>query len=304
MPEFKTQIKTQETKKDYSLFSIEPLEPGFGHTLGNSLRRVLLSSLPGAAIVKIKISGVPHEFTAIDGVKEDLIEIIFNLKKINFQMEKKQPQIVSLEVTGPGEILAGDFKTPTGIKVLNRDQLIATLADKKTKLEMELTVEYGRGYHLAGKEEGGVGVVYLDSNFSPVRRVNYRVEKTRVGRITDLDRLIIEIYTDGSITPKTALQQAAAILVQQFEIIRGEVKVEEVVRRKKEIKKKEEKTEIYLEELNLPLRVLNTLKKAKLQTVSDVEAIGEEGLKKIKNVGPKTITLVTRRITELKEQRD
>lgn len=298
MARFQTKVKIEEQKADYGRFVIEPLEPGFGPTLGNSLRRVLLSSLAGAAITQVKIAGVAHEFSTLPGVKEDTVELILNLQRVNFAMTKKQPTIVSLSATGPKEVVAGDLRCPTGIEVVNKDFHLATLADKKAKLEFETTVEYGRGYRLA--ETGlPVGVIPLDSNFSPVKRVSYKVEATRVGRITNLDKLVLEIFTNKAARPKDVLAQAAAILVEQFRIIAGETLVEEALGPKQE-KPEILRPKIYIEELNLPTRVQNILKKAKVETVSDLEERGEEGLAKVKNVGPKTLKLILRKVKKVK----
>lgn len=300
MLRFQTTIKIEEEKADYGKFVVEPLNPGFGHTLGNALRRVLLSSLSGAAITQVKISGVAHEFSTLPGVKEDMVELILNLKKINFIMTKKQPVVVSLVQVGHGNISAGDLKCPAGIEVANKDLHLASLTNKKAKLGFEATVKYGRGYHLP---ESGlpVGVIPLDSNFSPVRKVLYKVELTRVGRVTNLDKLVLEIFTNKAVGPGDALKQAAAILIDQLKVIAGEAQIEEVPVRDEE-KLKVVESKIYVEELNLPTRILNILKKAKVETVTDVENKGEEGLSKIKNIGPKTIKLILRKVSKLKKE--
>lgn len=296
MPELETKIVIQEQKGNYTSFTIEPLRQGFGHTLGNALRRVLLSELPGAAISRVKIAGISHEFSTIAGIKEDTVELLLNLKKINFLMTKKQPTIVTLEAKGPAEVKAGDFSCPTGIEVVNKDQIIAHLADAKSNLQMEITVEYGRGYRLS--ESGTpIGVIAVDSNFSPVLRVNYRVEATRVGRVTNLDRLILEVWTNGAFKPNEALQQAAAILVEQFQVIAKGREIEKIeegrkIETPKEVKAVSDEGQIFLEELNLPTRIVNTLKRNGVETLAQLESKSEEELKKIKHIGPKTIVLL------------
>lgn len=305
MPRFKLSIKAEEKKAGFGRFVIEPLERGFGHTLGNSLRRVLLSSLPGAAATRVKIAGVQHEFSTLPGVTEDVVELILNLKKIYFGVENKKTNIVTLEVAGPAEVKAADIVCPTGIKVINPEQHLATLADKKSLLEMEVTVEYGKGYRLPEKEVP-LGVIALDADFSPVKLVSYKVESTRVGRETDLDKLIIEITSNDTIDPKKTLQQAAAILVDHFSIIQEgeELEVVESERKPSEERKAAPPPEakVYLEEFNLPTRVLNTLKKADLETVKDLQQLGKDGLSNIKNVGPKTVQQIWSRVEKYEKE--
>lgn len=301
MPKLITTIKVKNQKKGYSQFVIEPLENGFGHTLGNALRRILLSFLPGASVVQVKIDGVPHEFSTIPGVTEDTVELILNLKKVHFRMDIKKPTVVILTATGPGDIKAGDLTCPAGIEVVNKDQHLVTLANKKTKLEMEVLVEYGRGYRLP-QTGTGVGVLSVDSNFSPVTRVNYKVESTRVGRLTNLDKLVLDIFTTGTISPKEALQQAAAILVERFSLLTGNVEVEKLPEEERvsEVKKKPEEDKlVYLEEINLPTRIVNIFKKSGYETLQDLQGKDEKELKQIKNVGPKTISLILEKMEKL-----
>ena len=284
-----TKLKIEEKKENYGKFVVEPLEKGYGYTVGNALRRVLLTSLNGAAMTQVKFDAATHEFTTIPGVKEDVVELVLNLKKINFKMEKKQTTVVTLDMSGPGPVTAGDIHCPAGIEVINTDLVIASLADKNSVLKAEMIVEYGKGYKLVEEKKGEVGVIYLDSDFSPVKRVNYKVEDTRVGKLTDLNKLTIELFTDGSIDVEEALKQSAAILVEQFSLVSQGVAVEHLETEKKPVKKELPKQEkiIYLEELDLPTRVLNTLRKAGLEKAEDVIERGEEGLLEIKNVGPK-----------------
>lgn len=298
MSKLETQITSKTQKKDYGKFIIEPLEVGFGHTLGNALRRVLLSSLTGPAVTQVKITGVSHQFSTIPGVTEDTVQLILNLKKINFKMDIKKPVIITLEAKGPTEVKAKDLSCPTGIEVVNKDEYLATLADKKAKLEMEILIKYGRGYKLP--EIGlGVGVLPVDSNFSPVTRVNYKVESTRVGRLTNLDKLILEVYTTGAVSPKDALQQSAAILAEKFLELKGEMEVERLPEEEKETEEKGElpkEEKVYLEEVNLPTRVVNILKKAGYETLADFKDKDEEDLLQIKSIGPKTIALLMEKL--------
>ncbi|MBM4401888.1 MAG: DNA-directed RNA polymerase subunit alpha [Candidatus Cloacimonetes bacterium] len=300
MPKLDTNIKAEVQKKDFAKFVIGPLPTGFGHTLGNALRRTLLSSLPGAAVVQLRIAGVPHEFSTIPGVTEDTVQLMLNLKKINFKMEIKKPTVVTLNAKGPGEIKAADLSCPTGVEVVNKNEYLATLADKKTKLEMEILVEYGRGYQLPAANSG-VGVLPIDANFSPVTRVNYQVESTRVGRVSNLDNLILEISTTGAITPKDALQQSAAILVEKFSLVASGMEIEhlpEEEKEKEEVKKQEKVEKAYLEEIGLPTRVVNILKKAGYETLNDLQGKTADDFREVKNIGPKTITLIMEKVKQ------
>jgi len=300
VPKLDTNIKAEVQKKDFAKFVIGPLPTGFGHTLGNALRRTLLSSLPGAAVVQLRIAGVPHEFSTIPGVTEDTVQLMLNLKKINFKMEIKKPTVVTLNAKGPGEIKAADLSCPTGVEVVNKNEYLATLADKKTKLEMEILVEYGRGYQLPAANSG-VGVLPIDANFSPVTRVNYQVESTRVGRVSNLDNLILEISTTGAITPKDALQQSAAILVEKFSLVASGMEIEhlpEEEKEKEEVKKQEKVEKAYLEEIGLPTRVVNILKKAGYETLNDLQGKTADDFREVKNIGPKTITLIMEKVKQ------
>lgn len=307
MADLDTKIIKQELKENYARFTIEPLVAGFGQTLGNGLRRVLLSQLGGAAVTKVKIAGAAHQFSVIPGVKEDTVELILNLKKIHFKMIKKTPTILTLSASGPGAVKASEIVCPTGIEVVNKDLEIADLADKKAKLEMEITVEYGKGYNM-GEQGSSLGTIMVDASFSPVDRVNFRVEDARVGRLTDFDRLVIEIWTNGTIDPLESLKQSAAILSEQYSTIAEGTPVEKiesgVVNEIKAIENvKVVSDDIYLEELGLPTRTLNTLKKANVETVLDVDKIGEEGISKIKHVGPKTVEMILKKIKKAKEKK-
>jgi len=216
----KPRIVSEEEFK--GTYEIDGLYPGYGHTLGNSLRRIILSSLPGAAITSVKIEGVPHEFSVLDGVKEDVVTMLLNLKKVRIQMITDEPQIISLNVKGPNIVKAGDIKTPSQLEILNPDQQIAEITDKKTNLSMEITVERGLGYvskDVLQKDKVDIGVISLDAIFTPIRRVNYEVENMRVGNRTDFNRLRIVIETDGTITPKEAVAQAAKILMDYFGLV-------------------------------------------------------------------------------------
>ncbi len=217
------QVKAEKTTDTVGTFVVEPLLPGFGLTVGNALRRVLLSSLPGAAITSIRIDGVAHEFTTIKGVRQDVVDIILNLKQVRLKVESTEPQVIILDVKGEKTAKAGDFKCPTGVSIINKDMPIADLI-AGGKLLLEATVEQGRGYvptEMRKDEKLPIGVIAIDSAYSPVKRVNFNTENTRVGKMTNFDRLILEIETDGSITPQQALEQSSAVLVDHFSVIAG-----------------------------------------------------------------------------------
>lgn len=228
-------IVSEENNK--AVFEISPLHPGYGLTLGNSLRRALLSSMEGAAAVRVKIDGVPHEFTTVEGVLEDVVDIILNLKRVRFKVLGSESVKVSLNAKGEGEVRAKDLKVPTGAEVVNPDQLIATLSDKKAQLNMEIDIEKGVGYvpvEQSQKEKLAVGEIAIDAIFTPVKKVSYKVENIRVGQRTDFNRLLLDIETDGSITSKEALKKATEILVDQFKAISEAESLKEAGKKVKE----------------------------------------------------------------------
>jgi DNA-directed RNA polymerase subunit alpha len=217
-------VKIKKEEKNKALFEIEGLWPGYGVTLGNALRRVLLSSLEGAAITQVKIKGVPHEFTTLDGVVEDVIQIVLNLKKLRFKMIGEEPQTAVLKVKGEKEVKGEDFQLPTQLEIVNKDCHIATLTDKKASLEMEVLVEKGVGYlakERMTKKKTPIGTILVDAIFSPVKRVATKVENMRVGERTDFDRLFLEIETDGTISPEEALVKAIDILLAQYQFLKN-----------------------------------------------------------------------------------
>src|SRR5215211_5440002 len=282
MLEFQTpQITAEKTEDNRGTFTIEPLDRGFGYTFGNSLRRVLLSSLAGAAVTSVRIEGVAHEFSTISGVKEDVTDIVLNLKEVVARMHSDAAEIeVPLVATGPGEVTAGDIDLPSGVELLNPEAHIATL-EKKTKLEMYLTIGRGRGYSPAEDNktpDQPIGVIPIDSIFSPVKRVAYQVEAARVGQRTDYDKLTLDIETDGSVAPQAALREAAEILIARLSIfteadradeLRGTVGagVEPGGDAGGDVRRSDGMDEILIEELELGVRSYNCLKRAGIQTV-------------------------------------
>jgi DNA-directed RNA polymerase subunit alpha len=284
-------IKTEQENADFGKFIIEPLEQGFGHTLGNSLRRVLLTSLPGAVITQIKINGVKHKFSTLEGMSEDVVDLILNLKQVRLKYEGEKPVKLELDKSGPGQVKASDIKAPANVQVINKDQVLASLADKKNRLKIEMVVEKGFGYLPAEtRKSDKLGVIFLDAAFSPVKRVNYQVEATRVGQRTDFDKLIMEINTDGTIKPKEALKAGAKILIAFFNQVVQPKKMD--IKEEKKPQVDDEVTRLTLEELDLPTRIVNALRKSGYGTVSDLMAINLSDLAKVKNLGEKSIKII------------
>lgn len=279
-------IQTKKSKDNWALFEIDGLYPGYGTTLGNSLRRVLISSLDGAAVTEVKIKGVSHEFDTIEGVKEDVLHLLLNLKKLRFKIFSDEPQTISLKKKGEGEVKAKDFKTPSQIELVSKDLKIATVTDKKTELDIELKIEKGVGYQLdQSDKKKDIGTIPLDATFTPVRKVNFKVENTRVGKRTDFDKLTLEIETDGTIEPKQALNESLDILLSQFNFLRSG---EEALEAKKE-EKEEKKTEKELNELDISEKTLNLLEKNKISSVLKITEKTEEELMAIKGLGEKAV---------------
>ncbi len=302
-------ISSESVDDNRGSFTIEPLDRGFGYTFGNSLRRVLLSSLAGAAVTSVRIEGVAHEFSTIRGVKEDVTDIVLNLKGIVCRMHSDATEIEApLVVTGPGDITAKDIDLPSGVEILNPDAHIATL-EKKTKLEVYLTIGRGRGYRPAEENKSAdqpIGVIPIDSIFSPVRRVAYNVEQARVGQRTDFDKLTLDIETDGSIDPHAALREAAEILISQLAIFTDADRVVELreagapgmlegpgglggVVGGGPSRPPNAMDDILIEELELGVRSYNCLKRAGIQTVGDLVSKTESELNAIPNFGKKSI---------------
>ncbi|PKM80251.1 MAG: DNA-directed RNA polymerase subunit alpha [Firmicutes bacterium HGW-Firmicutes-13] len=287
----------------YGKFIIEPLERGYGITLGNSLRRVLLSSLPGAAITSIKIEGVQHEFSTIKGVLEDTTEIILSLKRLSMKINEQEPQTLIIDVKGEKIVTAGDIKVPPSVEILNPDLIIATL-EKDARLYMEITAENGRGYVQAERNKKlnqPIGIIPVDSIFTPIKRVNYQVEDTRVGQITDYDKLTVEVWTDGSIKPDEAISLGAKILNEHLGLFVNLIKktndVEIMV--EKEEDEKGKIMEMTIEELDLSVRSYNCLKRAGINTVQELILKTEEDMMKVRNLGKKSLEEVQHKLADL-----
>jgi len=293
------QLKIEKGLADFGVFTLEPLQPGYGNTVGNALRRVLLGSLPGAAIVQVKISGVKHLFSTLKGLKEDIVEFTFNLKKVRISYKGDKPVKIPLDKLGPGLIKAGDFKTPPSVEIINKDLILGTLADKSSRIKGEFLVETGYGYVPLEEKEptGEIGIIPLDAIFSPIRRVNYHVGATRVGRVTNFDKLTLEIWTDGSISPKDALLEAAQTLTAFFDQIVNpkEVTKEEKIPAKEKVS---EESLLTIEELELPTRIVNALLKVGLKTTGDLQKAGRKKIAKVKNLGGKSLKIIEASLVE------
>ena len=304
----KPKIEIVEISEDnrYGKFVCEPLERGYGTTLGNSLRRILLSSLPGAAITSIRIDGVLHEFSTIPGVRDDVTNIVLNLKSLCFKMYSEEPRVLRLDVKGEKEVKAADIITDPDVEILNPDLHIATL-NEDGELHMEMTVERGKGYVAAEKNKKPdhvIGVIPIDSIFSPVQRVNYTVQDTRVGNVTDYDKLILEVWTDGSIRPEESVSRAAAILISHFKLFQNmagipeEEEEEEVLPPEPEEPDASKVLETTIDDLDLSVRSFNCLKRANINTVADLVSKTEEDMMKVRNLGRKSLEEVKKKLEE------
>ena len=305
----KPKIEIAEISDDnrYGKFICEPLERGYGTTFGNSLRRMLLSSLEGAAITSIRIDGVLHEFSTIPGVRDDVTNIVLNLKELCLKMTGNEPRIIRIDVEGEKEVTAADIICDADIEILNPDLHIATV-NEDGKLKIEMTVERGRGYVPADKNkkpDDTIGVIPIDSIFSPVKRVNYTVQDTRVGNVTDYDRLILEVWTDGSLRPEEAVSKAAGILVMHLKLFQNmdglpeEEEEEEATFPEEEEDDSSKVLDMTIEDLDLSVRSFNCLKRANINTVADLAEKTEDDMMKVRNLGRKSLEEVKKKLEEL-----
>ncbi len=296
-PMFK--VKTDEATDTFGRFIIEPLETGYAHTLGNALRRVLLSSLPGAAVTSVTISGVKHQFQTLDGLEEDIVEFVLNLKKLHVRLLDGDKATLRLEATGPGEVTAAAIEGSAAVEIVNKDLYLGTLADKKAKLSAELTVEKGYGYSPSEERKTDqIGLIPLDAVFSPVLRVNYSQESTRVGRQTNLDKLVLEIWSDGTVSPLDALKHAAKILVSYFlQIVEPKAELEGAMVAVTPTVS-DDVLKMLIEELDLPTRLENALKNGNIETVGQLLGTPRKDLLKIKNLGGKSLSVVEEKLRE------
>ncbi|MBF8438039.1 DNA-directed RNA polymerase subunit alpha [Halanaerobiaceae bacterium Z-7014] len=290
----KPKINKLEADRNFGSFEISPLERGYGTTLGNSIRRILLSSLPGAAITSVKIEGAKHEYTAIPGVVEDVTDIILNLKGVVLKYNGEEQASIRLDVSDKTDVVAGDFQVSGDIEIVNKDHKIATLAPEGS-MQLEATVEKGRGYVTAEenkeKFDNVIGLIPIDSSFSPIERANFKVEDIRVGQVTDYDRLLLDVHTNGSISPEEAISLSARIMIEHLELfldLDSDLENVEIMVEKEE----EEKNQIYdttVEELELSVRSSNCLKRAGINTVGELVSKTEDDLMKVRNLGKKSL---------------
>lgn len=304
-------IEISKTQNNTATLVIEPCFPGYGLTLGNALRRVLLSSLGGGAVTAVKIKGVDHEFSSVPHVKEDVVEIILNLKKLRFKLHADDPVKVTLKAKGEKKVTAKEIKTTSDVETANPDQHIATLTNKKADLDMELTVVAGRGFNPVEQREGEkreIGEIAIDTVFTPIKKVNYNIENIRVGEMTNFDKLNITIETDGTMTPKDAFEEAAAILVDHFTLLSGLKRAEKSKPAKRKVRRKRKKAQgkkdqeeesvpiedFLLEDLKLSTRTVNALKKKRIRRVKQLVKMTGEKLTSIPGIGPAAVKEIKR----------
>jgi DNA-directed RNA polymerase subunit alpha len=299
-------VSTDDHSSVSATFTIEPLHSGYGMTLGNSLRRVLLSSIAGAGVTSFKVEGATHEFTTVKGVKEDIVAIMQNLKGLRFRVFTDEPQTVRITKSGKGAVTAADIKTTGDVEVVNPDHVIATIDDAKAKFVVDIVVEKGRGYRTIeeGTAKKASDFIAVDTVFTPVLRVRYKVENTRVGQMTDLDKLLLTVDTDGSISPRDAFEEAAAILVNQYTALAGQTRVEAaeaLVPSGSAGKESEEPAELMtsIEDLNFSARTTNALINNDIHTLKDLFALSDSELRELKGFGSKALDEVKDKMAEL-----
>lgn len=301
-----TKVILVSEEKNSAVISVEPLERGYGHTLGNGLRRVMLTSLVGAAVTRVRIKGAPHQFMTLDGMAEDVVELLLNIKKIRIKSFSDQEVVIKLSVKGPATVTAGDIAKSAEVEIVNPELVLASLADSKSVLDVELVVEKGVGYITADERVANdpaaaqkLGEILLDSHYAPVTRVNYTIETTRIGRHANYDRLSMEIHTDGSISPMDSLHQSAKILEGYFSFLTGaqaNVASDVVEEKPKVLAHNTEK--ITVDELDLPPKIANRLKENGFETVDDVINAGRDSLLKMSNFGEKSLKEVEAKLKE------
>ncbi len=297
-PTFK--VKEQTVTNDYGEFVIEPLEPGYGHTMGNALRRVLLTSLPGAAVTSVKIAGVKHKFSTIAGIKENVVDLLLNIKQLNVKLlDTKTSATLRLSVKGAKEVTASNLEVPENVEIIDKDHYLCSISDRKGKLDMELTVEKGYAYHLSEeKKSTSLGMIPTDALFSPVRRVNYSVEATRVGRQTNLDKLVLQIWTNGTVHPRPALEEASKILASYFfhlyepktAVTSEGVAISPAV--------SEDILKLTVDELDLPTRIYNSLRNGGIETLGQLLGTPRKELMSMRNMGGKSISVIEEKLRE------
>ncbi|OGH12194.1 MAG: DNA-directed RNA polymerase subunit alpha [Candidatus Levybacteria bacterium RIFCSPHIGHO2_01_FULL_40_10] len=289
-------FKIIEDKKEqgYARFVIEPLEPGFGQTLGVALRRVLLTNIEGAAVTSVKIDGVSHLFSTLSGLKEDIIELVLNIKTLRVKLAPDKTEAkITLSATGPGDITAKDIEVSDGVEIVDPKHYLGALADKKSKINMEMTVERGTGYSLAeDRKISTIGIMPIDAIFSPILRVNYKVDQTRVGRQTNFDKLVLEIWTDGTTDAQDAVKQASKLLVSYFHQIYEPSETSDSEKTAVTTGIPEDAMKMTIDELDLPTRIYNSLRNAGIETVSDMLSTPKKELMGFRNLGAKSLSII------------
>ncbi len=292
-------VKEITTTSEYGEFIIEPLETGYGATLGNALRRVLYTSIEGAAITNVSIVGVKHRFSTVPGLKENVVDFLLNIKKLHVSLPENQNSVViKLSVKGTKEVTAADIEAPNGAEVMNKDLYLGSLSGDKSKLDVEMTVSRGMGYTLAEEKEGELGVISTDAIFTPVERVTYTVEATRVGRQTNLDKLTLKVWTNGTVAPKDALEKAAKILASSFTQIFQPNQTEAVISPIVTSGASDKVMKMTIDELDLPTRIYNSLRNGGIETVEQLITIPRRELVSMRNMGGKSLEVIEEKLTE------
>lgn len=295
-------FKVKEVKVDtnHSEFTVEPLEPGYGHTLGNALRRALLTSIPGAAVTTIKINGVKHKFSTIPGVKENVVDLLLNIKGLNFRLlDGADKGKVLMSVKGPKKVTGADFDLPENVEIVNKDHYIASINDKKAKLEMELTIEQGFGYSSAEERRATqIGLIPTDAVFTPVKRVSYEVSATRVGRQTDLDKLLLSVWTNGIVSPKDALIEASKILTSYFLQVYEPKSLTSSESTSVKPSVADNISKLTIDELDLPTRIYNSLRNGGIETLGQLLSTTRKDLISMRNMGNKSIVVIEEKLKE------
>lgn len=301
MEEFNFKVKEITTAPDFGEFVIEPLEPGYGHTMGNALRRVLYTSIPGAAVTSVRISGVKHKFSTLPGLKENIVDLLLNVKELNLRLaDSKESATIKLNVKGAKKVTAADLELTDGVEVVDKDQYIGSLSGDKAKLEMELTVERGYGFSLAEERRSTtLGVMTTDAVYTPVRRVTYTVTATRVGRRTDLDKLTIKIWTNGTVDPKESLLNAAKILTSYFQqVYEPKESASPVESPVVSSSIPQNLLKMTIDELDLPTRIYNSLRNGGIETIEQLLATPRKDLVSMRNMGGKSISVIEEKLGE------
>jgi DNA-directed RNA polymerase subunit alpha len=300
MVELDFKVKEITTTDEYGEFAIEPLEPGYGYTIGNALRRVLYTSIPGASVTSVRISGVKHKFSTLPGLKENIIDLLLNVKQLRLRLlDSKESATVKLSVKGERVVTAADLEESDGVEVVNKEQYLGSLAGDKAKLEMELNVERGLGYSLAEERKSvTLEMIPTDAVFTPIRRVTYSVEATRVGRQTNLDKLILKIWTNGTVHPRSALDESAKILAQAFAMVYEPKSTASTEAAPAAVSASPETLKLTIDELDLPTRIYNSLRNGGIETVEELLNTPRKDLISMRNMGGKSVTVIEEKLKE------